>query len=160
MIDDLQGYNRIKFEAQQFYSSIGHVRSPALNQDIFFSSEGFNHIIFKNSRSERERPSQIMRLRLLPLACKLIGLSTTYQEFEEILQSFVIKRHKRKLLVTQSVKYWGIIAIIEGRKIKVIIRKIGGGGKLYFWSIIPAWVTNRYRDSKFISTMKGQPAED
>jgi len=44
------------------------------------------------------------------------------------------------------VRYWGIIAIIEGRKIKVIIRKIGDNGALHFWSVVPAWTTNRYRD--------------
>lgn len=57
-------------------------------------------------------------------------------------------------------RYWGIIAIIEGRKIKVIIRKIGEEGSLHFWSIVPAWVTNKYRDIKLFSTMKGSPEYD
>jgi hypothetical protein len=160
MLENQPNYNRIKLAAQRFYSSIGRAYSPALNHDVIFSSEGFNHIIFKNSRSERERSSQIMRFKLLPLARKLIELSTTYQEYEETLQGFIIKKHGRKIKVITSVRYWGIIAIIDGRKIKVIVRRMGDGGKLYFWSIIPAWVTNRYRDAKFISTMNGQPAED
>ena len=57
------------------------------------------------------------------------------------------------------IKYWGIIAIIDGRKIKVILRKIGDNGQLHFWSIVPAWTTNKYRDAKFVSTMKGNPEE-
>jgi len=65
------------------------------------------------------------------------------------------KKQKNKI-----VKYWGIIAIIDGQKIKVIIRKIGDNGFLHFWSIIPAWTTNKYRDTKFFTTMKGRPEED
>lgn len=60
----------------------------------------------------------------------------------------------------KPVRYWGIIAITEGRKIKVILRKIGDNGQLHFWSIVPAWTTNKYRDMKLFSTMKGNPDED
>jgi hypothetical protein len=58
------------------------------------------------------------------------------------------------------VRYWGIIAIIDSRKIKVILRQIGDGGAMHFWSIVPAWTTNKYRDAKFYTTMKGSPDED
>jgi hypothetical protein len=45
------------------------------------NSEVFNHIIYKGSRSERERPSEILRFKLLPLVLKLVKISTTYQEY-------------------------------------------------------------------------------
>ena len=131
-----------------------------LEQDIYFTAEGFNHIIFTNSRSERERLSQILRFKLLSLAVKLVKISTTYQEFEETLKEFNVKSYKKTVRKTKSVKYWGIIAIIDGRKIKVILRKVGENGNIHFWSIVPAWVTNKYRDIKFFSTMKGNPEED
>jgi hypothetical protein len=123
-------------------------------------SIGLFHIIFKGSRKERERPSQIMRFKLFTRALKLIGLSTTYQEYEETIKEFEVKSHKNKIRKTKPVKYWGIIAITDGRKIKVILRKIGDNGQLHFWSIVPAWVTNKYRDTKFVTTMKGNPEED
>jgi len=94
------------------------------------------------------------------LAKKLIGISTTYQEFEETIKEFDIKKYKKKIKENRLVKYWGIIAIIDGQKIKVIIRKIGNNGSLHFWSVIPAWVTNKYRDTKFYTTMHGNPEED
>jgi hypothetical protein len=100
-----------------------------------------------------------MRLKMLPRAIKIIGLSTTIQEYEEIIKVFSIKRKKKRTQESKRVQYWGIIAIIEDRKIKVILRKIGNG-QLHFWSVIPAWTTNKYRDIKFISMMKGQPEED
>lgn len=159
-MEDLSNYENLKKNAQNFYSHLGKVFSPALSKEIYFNSEGFNHIIFKGSRSERERPSQILRFKLLPLAVKLIKLSTTHQEFEETLKEFEVKSHKKRIRKSKPVRYWGIIAIIDGRKIKVILRQIGDGGLIHFWSIVPAWTTNKYRDTKFFTTMKGNPDED
>lgn len=159
-MEDLSNYHKLREDAQRFYNNIGRIMSPALNQQIHFTAEGFNHIIFKGSRSERERPSQILRFKLLPLAVKLVGLSTTYQEFEESIKEFDVKSHKKRLRQSKPVRYWGIIAIIEGRKIKVIVRKIGDNGAMHFWSIVPAWTTNKYRDTRFFTTMKGDPDED
>ena len=159
-MEDLSNYEKLREDAQNFYNSIRKAFSPAFNQEICFNAEGFNHIIFKGSRSERERPSQILRFKLLPLALKLIKISTTYQEFEESIKEFEVKSYKKKVKKSKSVKYWEIIAIIDSRKIKVIIRKIGDGGMMHFWSIVPAWTTNKYRDVKFFTTMKGSPEED
>lgn len=59
-----------------------------------------------------------------------------------------------------AIKYWGLIAIIRDRKINVVIRKIGDNGAVHFLSVIPDWTTNKYRDTKFFTTMKGHPEED
>ena len=157
---DLSKYNKLRADAQQFYNSIRPVFSPALNEAVHFTAEGFNHIIFKSARREREKLSQIMRFKMLGRAEKLIGLSTTHQEYEETIREFEVKSHKKRILKSKTVKYWGIIAIVDGRKIKTIVRKIGDNGQVHFWSIVPAWTTNKYRDAKFISTMKGNPEED
>ena len=159
-MEDLSNYEKLRADAQKFYAGIGKIFSPAFNQDIYFNAEGFNHIIFKGSRSEREKSSQVLRFKLLALAVKLIKLSTTYQEFEETLKEFEVKSFKQKTNKSKAVQYWGIIAIIDGRKIKVIVRKIGENGTMHFWSIVPAWTTNKYRDIKFYTTMKGNPDED
>jgi hypothetical protein len=159
-MEDLSNYDKLREDAQKLYMTTRPVHSPALGEYVYFTAEGFNHIIFKGSRTERERPSQISRFKLLPRAIKLIELSTTYQEYEETLKEFEVKSYKKRILKTKPVKYWGIIAITNGRKIKVILRKIGDNGQLHFWSIVPAWVTNKYRDAKFFSTMKGNPEQD
>ncbi|MEK7574298.1 MAG: hypothetical protein AAB514_02070 [Patescibacteria group bacterium] len=159
-MEDISNYEKLKEDAQKFYNEIGNVFSPAFKQSIHFNSEGFNHIIFKSPRTERERSSQILRFKLLPLVVKLLKESTTYQEFEETLKEFEVKSYKKKIKKSEPVKYWGIIAIVEGRKIKVIVRKIGDNGAMHFWSVVPAWVTNKYRDTKFFTTMKGAPEED
>ena len=159
-MEDLSNYEKLKENAINFYHNVGKINSPALEENVYFTAEGFNHIVFTNSRSERERSSQILRFKLFPLAVKLVKISTTYQEFEETIKEFMFKSYKKRVNKTRSVKYWGIIAIIDGRKIKVILRKIGENGNIHFWSVVPSWVTNKYRDIKFFSTMKGNPEED
>lgn len=159
-MDDISNYEKLREDAQKFYNGIGKIFSPAFKQNIHFPAESFNHIIFKAARTEREKPSQILRFKLLPLAAKLLKISTTYQEFEETIKEFDVKTFKKRIRKTKPVKYWGVIAIIDGRKIKVIIRQIGDNGAMHFWSIVPAWVTNKYRDIKLFSTMKGNPDED
>lgn len=159
-MSDLSNYQKLREDSQEFYNSIGKVFSPIFKETIIFSAEGFNHIVFKSSNTERERSSQILRFKLIPLAKKLIEISTTYQEFEETIKYFTIKRHKKRIKRSMIVKYWGIIGIIDNRKIKVIIRKISDNGCLHFWSIVPTWTTNKYRDTKFFTTMKGFPEED
>jgi len=159
-MEDVSNYEKLKENAQNFYSQIGSVFSPAFKEKVYFTSEGFNHIIFKSSRTEREKSSQILRFELLPLAIRLLRESTTYQEFEETLKEFEIKSYKKRIKKSRLVRYWGIIAIVSGTKIKVIIRKVGDNGTMHFWSIVPAWVTNKYRDARFYTTMKGNPGED
>jgi hypothetical protein len=159
-MEDSSNYLKLKEDASNFYAGIRKVFSPGLEEEIYFTSEGFNHIIFNNPRSERERSSQILRFKLLPLAKKLIESSTTYQEYEETIKEFEVKIRKKRARKTKPVRYWGIIAIVDGRKIKVILRKIGDAGKLHFWSVVPAWVTNKHRDIRFFTTMKGNPEED
>lgn len=159
-MNDPTSYLLEKSKALNYYNSLSSTFCRAFKSKVIFSAEGFNHIIFTNARSERERASQITRFRLLPLAEKLIKLTTTYQEYEELYMEVVIKKNKQKIKSTQRIRYWGLIAILDNNKIKVIIRQKGTNGLLHFWSIIPAWTTNKYRDAKFISTMKGNPELD
>jgi hypothetical protein len=90
----------------------------------------------------------------------LVKLTTTHQEYEEVLQEVNVAWLKKHRKETRVVKFWGLIAILGNRKIKVIVRQVGDSGQKHFWSVIPAWVTSQYRDVKLISTMKGDPQED
>ncbi len=160
-MEDLSNYEVIKEDARQFYHKLGGVACPAFNNElVYFTSEGFNHLVYKDNRKERNRAEQIARFKLIDKAVKLIKVSTTFQETEETLKTFRVKKHKKYTEESKVVKYWGIIAILEGRKIKVIVRQIGDTGHKHFWSVIPSWVTNKHRDIKLITTMKGNPAED
>ncbi|MBX9803403.1 MAG: hypothetical protein K2Y04_11640 [Caulobacteraceae bacterium] len=158
-MEETSDYEPQKAVAQEIYARTKPVHSPAIGELVTFTAEGFNHVLFKGRRSERERSSQIMRFKLLPWAIRLIKHANTFQEFEETNREYEVKVRKRRRLKTKLVRYWGIIAIFQERKIKVILRKIGNG-QLHFWSIVPAWTTNKHRDVIFGSTMKGDPETD
>lgn len=136
---DISNYERLRKDAQNFYHNVRPILSPALDEYVHFTAESFNHIVFKSARRGREKTSQTMRFKLLPRAVKLIECSTTYQEFEQTLKEFEVKSHKKRIRKTKPVTYWGIIAIVDGRKIKVILKKVGDNGQLHFWSIVPDW---------------------
>lgn len=104
-MEDLSNYEKLREDSQRFYSRIGRIFSPALNQDIYFPADSFNHIIFKRARAEREKSSQILRFKLLPLAVKLVEKSTTYQEFEETIKEFEVKSFKKRIKKFKPVRY-------------------------------------------------------
>ena len=158
-MEDISNYENLREDTRKLYDEARLIHSPALDDRVSFTAEGFNHIIFKAARRERERSSQVMRFKLLPRAIRLVAHANTFQEFEETIKEFEVKARKKRHKKSKPVRYWGIIAIFEGRKIKVILRKIGEG-QLHFWSIVPAWTTNKHRDARFVSTMKGSPEED
>ena len=79
---DEKSYRKIKEASKTYYRSLASVICPALHETVYFTSNGFNHIMFKRAQQARDRGSQITRFKLLSLAYKLIGLTTTYQEYE------------------------------------------------------------------------------
>ena len=126
---------------------------------MYFNRLGFQHIIHKKGRHIREISAQVNRFKLLPLAVKLIELTTTYQEYEADSVKLEVKRYSVDVYRNKHVTYWGIIAIIDDKKVKVILRKVGQGN-IHFWSVIPNWTTSKKRDGKYSTSMKGNPVED
>ncbi len=159
-LEPISEYEKLREESRELYASTDPIFSPALNDYVHFTAEGFNHLLFKGSRVEREVEVQEIRLGLFPLAVKLIGLSTTYQEYEERQKSILIKKYKEKIYGHKKVIYWGIIAIIESRKIKVVLRMIEGSGPLHFWSVIPDWTTSKSRDEKLFANQHVSKKEE
>ncbi len=159
-MQDISNYDKIREDAHNFYQTIGAIHCPALNNELVrFTAEGFNHLIFKGRRRERSKNDQITKFKLLTKAKTVLELTTTYQEYDESYTTTRKKRFKKTVDETATVKYWGFVAIIQNFRVKIIVRQIGNGQK-QFWSVIPAWRTDRYRDIKLISMAKGDLAED
>ena len=153
MINKLQfsedNYSKTKEDARKAYSTFGSVKCQALEgQSVYFTSEGFNHLVYKNKR-ERNKKDQFMRFKVLDLAKKILDITTTYQEYEETLQNVLVKVMKHKEYRSTSVKYWGFIAIIENKKLRVVVKQVRGN-KLQFWSVAPYWTTTKHGDVKFM----------
>jgi hypothetical protein len=159
-MEENNNYSEIKNTTEQYYRSIGHLRSLALNNEkIHFNSEGFNHLVYKGAHAERDKNVQIMKFKLLHKAIKIISVSTTYQEYDERLLDVCREKYGKKIRETVTVKFWGLVAIIDNFRVKVIIRQAGNGQK-HFWSVIPAWTKSYYKDIKIISNAKGDLLED
>jgi hypothetical protein len=152
-------YNSAKEKARKYYNALTSMICPALGFEISFPSKSFSHIKYMAKGNVRDMKSQIMRYKLLPLGIKLIGHTNTFQEYEEVAQQFSVVHNGSPMMKEANVMYWGLIAIIESRKVKVIIRKVGNGSP-HFWSIVPAWTTNMRRDGKYVRMMKGDPNND
>ncbi len=161
MDEKLKNYAELRNKAKELYDSFENVRCPALNNEfVNFTSEGFNHILYRTKKSERDKSTQIMRFELLAKAKKLIELTTTYQEHEKYYRTIERRRFKRKVLEQEGINDWGLIGVVDNFRIKVVIRKIGNG-KYQFYSVIPAWRTKYYKDIKIVSnTTRGNVADD
>src|SRR3989338_3940665 len=89
--DKLARYEEIRKEADALYKTFGQVKCPALgNQTVSFTSEGFNHLIYRIKKQERDKSVQIMRFEMLSKAKQLIELSTTIQEYEEYFRQIEV----------------------------------------------------------------------
>jgi len=161
-MQDISNYNKIRENSHNFYQKIRAIRCPALsNELVHFNAEGFKHLVYKGKgkRRERNKNNQITKFKLLPKAKTIVEISTTYQEYDESLTTVRKKRFKKTVSGMTTIKYWGFIAIIQNFRVKVIVRQIGNGQK-HFWSVIPAWTTNHYRNIKLISQAKGNLEDD
>ena len=97
-MQDISNYQIIRKNAYNFYRKIGRIRCSALNNEfVHFNAEGFNHLIYKRKRSERNKNDQIMKFKLLPKAKHIIEISTTYQEYDESLTEIDRKKFKKKV---------------------------------------------------------------
>jgi hypothetical protein len=134
---------KYKIIAKEEYSKNTEVFSPALNTVVNFNSKGFKHLFYK-PKETRDFDSIKARTESLSLAAALISLSTTFQEYEVITTN-------EKVIVA-----WGIIAIIQNKKIKVVLQK-EGNGNIYFLSVIPKWNTSPKRDSKLETSLSKKP---
>lgn len=124
-------YKELRNQTYKKYKRTKKVYCPYLKAKVVFSSRGFWHIIYSSRNKKRNIRSQKLRLRLLPIAIKIISLTATLQEIE------IDKKRRRT--------YYGFIAIVDNWKVKVIVKK-EGNGRPFFWSVIPNWITNRKRD--------------
>lgn len=67
---------RLNAKYLSLYKKWGKVYCPALERDIYFTNKGWHHIQKEKWRTRGEKES---RLKLLPLAKHILGVTTTIQ---------------------------------------------------------------------------------
>ncbi len=121
-----------KKQIQEIFKETKQISCPAFPGEIIsFNAKGINHLLYKGNRSKRDISRIETNIRLLPRAIKVLRLMPFFQE-----ESFY---EKDKI----TFKYWAFEAVVEERRVKVIVRQIGNGQK-HFWSVIPAWRKDRF----------------
>ncbi|MBU1104874.1 hypothetical protein KJ664_03220 [Patescibacteria group bacterium] len=124
--------NLHKKQIQTIFSEVKQIACPAFDKEkVYFTAKGINHLLYKNSRSKRDSKRIETNTRLLPGAIKVLRVMPYFQEESYYTKESVIH------------KFWAFEAVVDDRRIKVVIRQVGKGQK-HFWSVIPAWRKDRF----------------
>jgi len=136
-------FNRVKNTAEAFYKTISSVPCPYFNEKINFNTDGLEHLKFKAWNRARRRSDQFMRLKLIKLAPDVLRNSRTLQGVWETKSPVRRKRHGVWESVFTNVTYYEFIAVLEHKRVKVIVKQFLGGEK-FFWTMIPYWRMNTF----------------
>ena len=136
-------FEDVRSRAEGFYQTIGSVQCPFFNEKVNFNAEGLEHLKFKSWNHARKRRDQFMRLKLIDLAPEVIRRSRTLQGIWETKLPVRRKRHKKWESVFTDVTFYEFIAVLERKRVKVIVKQFAGGEK-FFWTMIPFWGTNSF----------------
>lgn len=120
---------KLKVEAEKFFKKHRWVHCPAFPKEkVFFNSKGMSHLFYKGSQKVFARTSKEsgVRVALLPRALEILKLMPLPQE-ETVFE-----------IRTRKIRYWAFEAVVQGKRVKVVVRQVGHGHK-HFWSVIPAW---------------------
>lgn len=131
-------FNSIREKAEASYKGIGSVHCPYFQEKVNFNTEGLEHIKFKAWNKARSQRDQFMRLKLIQLAPEVLKSSWTLQGIYETKVPIRRKRHGQWEAVFTTVTYYEFIAVLNNRRVKVIVKQILVGEK-FFWTMIPFW---------------------
>jgi len=134
---DSEYFNSRKARAKEIFDAQKTIRCPYFNAEVVLNSDGFHHLQF-SARRERSKRAQLLKFWLLPYALETIRRSGTVQEYRKMLTPVGKPSPRDGAVPMKAVEYWGLIAIVGDRKLKirVVLRKIGTGN-LAFWSVMP-----------------------
>lgn len=135
-------FEKHKLLAEEFYKNTGEVFCPYFQEKIVFNAKGLEHLKFKTKNHARLRDDQYTRFKILHLAPKIISLSRTIQGISHTKNFESIRSNARTEIILKSVSYYEFVAILEEKRVRVVIKQIENGSK-YFWSIIPYWKINK-----------------
>jgi len=129
-IDKFQGIKRLIAKQRAFYKKIVSVDCPILGEVIFFTSEGFNHLLYESNRMPRKLSERYLKLIFLSYVVRVI------KNCSEVAETRKVKRKmwgKYKKILWYKLVY----EVSPGVRVSVIIEKIGNG-KCRFKSVMPS----------------------
>lgn len=146
-------FKKLKEKTEIEYKKVKKIYSPALKSEIVFNSDGFHHLRYDGSRSERNKSVQKNKFIFFLNAVDILKKSTTVQEYRRLLCP-IGKKDRNGFRKTSIIEWFGFFSIISFSKmirIKTVIRRIGGeNGQYHFWSVMPFW--NLSNKNKIVGT--------
>lgn len=112
-----------------FYKQIVSIFCPILNESVYFTSEGFNHLLYERHKKPRSISEQYMKLQCLVYVPDVIKNCMRITDTRLVLRNIKGKLKKAK-------HFELVYEVSTGAKIRVIIEKVGTG-KHKFKSVMP-----------------------
>jgi hypothetical protein len=136
MEPDVQYFNERKEKARVIYTAQKTVYNPYFQERVVLNSDGFHHLQF-SARRERTKREQLFKFSLLPLGLEIISKAGTIQEYRKLLTPIGKRSPHDGSIPMKNVEYWGLVAIIGARGIKMrtVLRRVGDGN-ITFWSVM------------------------
>ena len=154
---DPKKFETARETAETFYKTLGEVKCPYFQEKVAFNTKGLEHIKFQALRKARAQKDQYIRFRLLSLAPKIIQASNTLQGLSTRNVFEREKSHGRWQSTMRSVTYYEFVAVINGYRVRVVVKQVENGPK-YFWSIIPFWKMDKITGQRLLHS--GKPEVD
>lgn len=155
--DGVEKFEEVAARAEEWYAKQEDVRCPYFNDVVHFNAQGLEHLKFKRRGKARSRHDQFMRFKMLHLVPEILKASRTLQGVWETKHFERVRVHSRTETQLKHVTFYEFIAVVEGKRIKVIVKQVERG-ELFFWSVIPFWGIDKEKRRRRLYA--GNPAED
>lgn len=118
--------SELKRQQKLFYRSIVSIYSPALNENVHFTSDGFHHLVYKSNRKPRTISEQWLKLKCLQYVPRVV------KNCKYITDTRIYTNKKTgKTIIYYELRY----KINAKNRIQVIVER-KGNGKLKFKSVM------------------------
>lgn len=125
----MKDLRHLKKDVKETYDSIVSVFCPILNETVYFSSEGYNHLIYESNRKPRDIREQKLKLKSFPYVPRVLERCKRISDVRKVKR--IIKG-----TVKEVFQYELIHEASPQMKIRVNVEKIGTG-KHRFKSVMP-----------------------
>lgn len=157
MVIDIENFDEVTLKGEELYKGFSEVYCPYFKETIAFNSQALEHLKFKQRGKARYEKDQYMRFKLIGLAPEILKMSNTLQGIWETKRFEHQKLNKKWVNVLQHVTYYEFIAVLQRDRVKIIVKQIERGKKI-FWSIIPFWGMEKETMKRRLH--EGNPEED
>jgi hypothetical protein len=112
-------YREIVIATREKYRKIGSIWCPPISASVIFDHHGLRHLL-ANGRGRRSFSDLAQRLKLIDHAEEVLSSAATIAEYRSFFKGNAI------------VQYWSVEKVIEGKRLRCVIRSIGDGRKHFF----------------------------